>query len=435
MSFQYNQLKGKFKRLVIEFHHNKNKLGSKEHFIKVKDPTRPLLTLRTNQGDGEEEETPYKDESTVIEQNNEQFEGFTGCIDNEHAIEEEKEEAAVPQEGTYLTERRRRGSAIPDDNFKLSPGDLEDHLKRLEQSIGEINYIVRPPKGRKKYWLFGKRLEPQIIPDFPTTKVADEEEIENPSIEILVQSTESQGRLSESRATAEEDLIDVLSDEEEPLLNYEVKNSSFSRKNSRHNVSLITLTRSLSPKADQCPCAVCERKKQPAYQPWKVIMNDISLQAALLSTGSAVPKWDYSSGILQSDFTSSKHKPDHSFFSHGNEELVCLNSNDGNLDIGQIGLTNDENEVLESDLLDLPNVGTLKWNRSSRSIRIERSRPPTNHTSKTSIISELLGPETSLAYDDVFQAYDYSDDEKSTTKPTESETKPLEVNGGLRQIF
>jgi hypothetical protein len=157
-------------------------------------------------------------------------------------------------------------------------------------------------------------------------------------------------------------------------------------------------------------------------------MNDISLHAALLSTGSK-PQLPYDSyKNLVADFTSSKHQDSETnkeFFSKLQSELTSLKTDDP-INIGQLAITNDENRVIDSDLLDLSKSSTRRYtSRSSVRQKWENSQS----LSKSSVISGLPGTEvmegqpSSEIYDNVFQNYAYLDEDVNDPSTEHQETQ------------
>lgn len=431
MSYSLEYFKNKFKRLVIEVHHRKNKISNREHIIHIKDPTKPFITLRVDN-----ENSEYEDiESTDGEVEPEHFDGFS-------SFSKSQEDLVVESRVSSFTRRTRPLNIIsrPSTPTDSNQAHLEmlEHQKRLEDTLkGHINYIETELPPRRRFWFFGRR--------YPELKEGNKDSRE--PIELINNDNEDED-LSENNieliAHSSKEPTDVNNNYETEPFNFQTneKLSSYSRK--KHNLSLLSLSKPSS--RENCNCAACIRRQKNQLEPWKIVMNDISLHAALLSTGAKNPIQHESFNNLVADFTSSKHEFNSNYnnkriFSSGSE-LVSLQTNNP-LNIGKFTILNDENHVIESDLLEFSKPVTREQITNNETVAA------IHQSNNNSIISDPIeyGQPTSGLYSDVFQNYEYSDEsEKVQTKEEkkekdnesiDSETQPLKVSARsfFKQIF
>lgn len=520
MGYHINLLKNKFKRLKIEVHHNKNKISSKEHVIKNRDPSRPLITLRTF--DPATNIDPVEVEETIEEQDDEQEESpteqndFIGFSDRSegdgvetHSQNDDNHNNTVigstirsyisaykkiksGQSSVTLEVKRQQckctchndteGSLRSPlyhnqhclsfcDKTNYTPPSVNEVSKKV---VNHVNYIEPKSRLRRRFWFFKRRHPLSKIPD-PPTPIEEEDPPSNSEsiisavdrIEIIAQST---GGIDQSSIFDQQDAQEV---ETEKI----AKSTSYARRNTKAGVPLIDLSRSNSGYAKETYSPASKQHK--SNEPWRMIMNDISLHAALLSTGSK-PVLSKSSLNLVADFTSSKHDPNQRSFSNNSchSELISfrsipplqhqqqqipsyqyLHQQVNNENLIQDTFFNDNDDSIMSNGLDKTIVDETR--KPSSSVRHYLESRPSTHKSKISMNSDTLendplkGAETSAVYGGVFQDYNYSDEsvegwkdveltsrtnliKKENSEPTNlsNEILPLNIaNKGLSRIF
>lgn len=446
-SFLLNHWKNKFKRLIIEVHYLKNRTTYKDHVIQIKDPNKPLITLRTgvrclyeDTGEVDPNETELTQEDIdpnhfiEVEGRNYQFSEFThnmildhpspqsltggtklgtGFKDLLHSIRsrnDSDEELARLREVCDCFCHEDNVSTINDTHnnhcvrFCVQINEEEDFaaIERL-MSNQVINYIEPETHDlrRRKYWLFGPRIS------LPVKKAKDSIS-ESPriynNIEIIAQSFSP---------PLENEKLPNSTSQLEPMN----EPSSYSRKLFLKS-SALSEQNHINKDQKECKCPICERNKKlelGGTEPWKVVMNDISLYAALVSTGSK-PNFHLKSSMnLAADFTSSKHQQSaqlqQKLFIEKKDKMNVIN------DSSQSHLIsfNDENENneldKESDLLSLSvKLGSQGGTRTLGNGTIKYFLENTKRSLSGSY------KKRSLAYDSVFQDYDYSDDEPEEIK-------------------
>ncbi|KAH3688434.1 hypothetical protein WICPIJ_000573 [Wickerhamomyces pijperi] len=439
-SFVINHWKNRFKRFIVELHYLKNRTTYRDHVIQGKDPKKPLITLRTvvrclldeNEGEIDQNETgrfelSQEDIDPTSPVNFEEEEAFTTDVHYNQILDHLS--ASQSPSG-----RSKIGAGIKDLLHSIrSRNDSDEELERLRHEcdcfchndnvstidethnnhcvrfcvqINEeedlatierlmsnqvINYIEPEQQElqRRKYWFFGPKISvstPQMRKPVVTKEVP---RVYN-NIEIIAQSL--------SPPPDAEELQKLSSS----LLEPHVEPSSFSRKHLPKS-STPSEQKHRSANLKDCKCPICERHKklnQGGVEPWKVVMNDISLYAALVSTGSKPNFHSKSSLNIAADFTSSKHNQPLSlqqklFNDKRERESSALREE-------QLINLNDENE----DVVTLgPKQGSQRSNRSLGNLSIKSLLDNTKRSLSGSY------KQKSPAYAAVFQDYDYSDDE------------------------
>lgn len=444
--------RNKVKRLVIEFHHHKNKTTYRKSVIQGRDRSKPLMTLRT--------QTQYTD-TTDQDALDSLFEGFS-CVAQQPEEDDMQHLSNGISRGVFETlkhmvssMRRQNSDVLLGKNHRASgcvchQEDLDHidpnffHLGNCMQGCSENNlrdrkssqelvellmehgvkYIEASTTKKKSRlrrmmkWFQGTQggtstIMRNVCPnDVPVHKVSGSTK----NIEIV---TESHGYISplntpndilDSYFEPQGDQLQSQAHDVDPhnqkLLNF----SSYSRKHLKNTTSMVSLARNHSTDGF-CACATCEKRQQQmklGLEPWKVVMNDISLYAALLSTGTKPTPSIASSQKVVLDFTQSKHQQPgaHKFFHTGMEYGSSL--------------LNDENLILDTDLLDLSGIelplrskslnGTVHTTEQQihTLLRPHSVRP----NSKLSILTgKPLCGETSPQYQDVLLDYNYYSDE------------------------
>lgn len=459
MGFHINLTKNKLRRLKIEIYHIINKTSSKDNVITGRDPNKPLLTLRTsekrNRNSVEVDETI--EELSSIDQ--ERFEGFSSRPNTEDQQDVESEHGTIlgstvrscisaykkiksGQSSLSLDHKRKicRCTCHEDVNASLrhpiyhnqhclsfcGSSNVELIETVSKELVTHVNYIEPKTPQRRGFWIFKRKRpfssipkESKKVPDCDgesTITAADR-------IEIIAQSTSA----VDANSKVENEKSSAIKDLEIPNIE-----TSYAKRYARSGTSLINFSRSNSGYGSP------SSKQNKATEPWRMIMNDISLHAALLSTGSK-PILSRSSINLGADFTSSKHVPSQQSFSNNSsqselisfetipaleqQELDLLPNNEN---IIPNAFANDEDFFDENDF----NKSTkleFKQNDSSTH-QILDSRPSTTNKSRYSAASEPLekdrfkGAETdtSAVYGGVFQDYNYSDDSVEGWKDVET---------------
>jgi hypothetical protein len=257
-------------------------------------------------------------------------------------------------------------------------------------------------------------------------------------IEILV---ESHGYVplppenTQRSINADNELLNIHPPNSIPLYLQDTdKHSSYSRKHLKPTSSMVSLVRTHTTDGD-CKCVICEKKALRGREPWKVVMNDISLYAALLSTGQKPLRVSKSSLNLVLDFTQSKHQYNKRISSN-ESELISMRGS----------LLNDENLIIDTDLLDLREAEVPTRSKSmngtakSTTLKIQTLLRTQTHRpiSKTSSLSESLKDkysEKSPQYNDVLLNYNYSDDSLELSHRTSVEVLPLKIPKNATRIF
>lgn len=447
MGYHINLLKNKFRRFKIEIHHSKNKISSREHIIKKRDLTKPLITLRTVEPSKANDE-PIEIEQTeaslaqdgddfldfsdgVITQDNDNTDHTTALGSTVRSYISAYKKVKSGKSSLQLEIKRQQcrctchqdaevnlRSPFFHNQHCLSFCDMSNYAPQcvtevVGNVVDHVNYIEPKPKSHHRLWFFRKRHSLAKIPE-PQNRTdeatSDAESIISAAdrIEIIAQSTAGIEQSS------------IFGKNEIQLTN---KSTSYSRKKGKSGTSLIDFSRSNS----GCGTSPASRQNN-SNEPWRMVMNDISLYAALLSTGSR-PVLSKSTLNLVADFTSSKHDPNQRSFSNScHSELISFRSippvqlepslplyqlhnqpTINNENLVQNSIFNDENNGLD---LTLTNEATRKIS----SHQFLDSRPVT-HKSRLSVSSDplekdtFMAAETSAVYGEVFQDYNYNSDE------------------------
>lgn len=355
---------------------------------------------------------------------------------------------------------------------------------KISDVVDHVNYI-EPKKlssKRKGFWFFKKKHPLAKIQDPKKRQqkdpIPDEDKQSTITsalerIEIIAQSTGGVENPTSVPKESDELTINDHKNDHQIEVNNTAKATSYARRYSKFGSPLISFSRSNSDYQKESPSSLNsknrhnhhhpQQQQQKGSEPWKTIMNDISLHAALLSTGSR-PILSKSSLNLVADFTSSKHSPQHQHQHHhhhqqiphyeqqrsfsnnsGHSELISFRSipaiqqlmyqrddemtiNNENLFSGTIldnnnnnnNQNNDESNPFERSLIDESKMNKFNFD----------SRPSTTYKSKISVTSGPLekdiykGAETSAVYGGVFQDYiNYSDESVEGWKELEQTSR------------
>lgn len=465
MGFHINLTKNKLRRLKIEFYHNINKTSSKDNVITSRDPNKPLLTLRTGEhrnGSLSEVEEVI-DELTSIDQ--EPFEGFSITGDQEDAASEHgtilgstvrscisayKKAKSGPSSLSLEHKRKQcRCTCHEDTNASLrhpiyhnqhclsfcGSSNIELIENVSKELVDHVNYIepkIQIPQ-RRGFWIF-KRKNPFVTNPKGIKKAVEGDQDSTTTaadrIEIIAQSTSPVE--DHPQVTDETSLL-------AKNLDTQKIETSYAKRHARSGTSLINFSRSNSGYGSPTS------RQNRATEPWRMIINDISLHAALLSTGSK-PILSRSSINLGADFTSSKHDPNQQSFSNNSsqselisfesipaleqETLYLLPNNENVIP----NILSNENGFFHDDEYDFNTTTKLDFKQRDASTRqILDSRPSTTNKSRYSVTSEPLekdrfkgvDTDTSAVYGGVFQDYNYSDESAEGWKDVETSRSKL----------
>ncbi|KAH3675934.1 hypothetical protein WICMUC_002230 [Wickerhamomyces mucosus] len=469
-----NHWKNRFKRLAIEFHHLKNRTSPRDNVILKRDPTKPFITLRSSSYRNSQAninpiididlDAPLND----IDQN--QFEGFDGVYDENY-------------DEPTLSNRRNLGSSLNGLLYSFREGatkSLED-VQRMRSKCNcschhEHNIIVDTFDSHDQYCIMFcvqrnnlkengnieqllldhhvNYIEPSIFikPNIGSLWPLKQENLlsvfkrwvgENTKlpknfkdIEIIAQSncsvpTQDEDEISSNNLENEEKCITSVSDCQSTIENLiEVSSSkiesSFSRKQYRNSFPII----SNLDKYNRERFSIFESKQrtptQSSPESWKVVMNDISLYAALISTGSKPVLQSKSSLNLVADFTTSKHQdgiigtgllntksPNTAIYE---PELISLNEENTVNYPPKLLIANDENKILETGISDLKNLQGYVNHLTSD---IKKSLDADTVFLQSGEAHEISDCST---YSGVLQAYNYSNENIDTPKTL---AKPL----------
>ena len=447
----YNQelsnFKYKIKRLLIEFHHHKNKTSHNKSVVHDRDRTKPLMTLRTLNNGSDSLKSIAIDET---------FDGFScigeaagmrpsgdcdatfsitrGVVDtmkyiigdlrrqsSEVSLQKKRDECQCPCHSNphqiiynkHLDTCLQACSLIPSNNSE-NIGTLEEQLlKSGVHYIGESQQPKQPSRfHRFMNWLHGRHQASSNSHVDCSGKMASSSFDPEGRIEIITES-----HLPDAETSSPKERIKSPAQEN--------RASSYARKRQNPVQSLIGLARDHTNDV-RCSCSLCDKKQHKVgTQPWKVVMNDISLYAALLSTGSKPNTPTASFQPLVLDFTQSKH--------HYDREYDC-----------QQIVMNDENVILDTDLLDLNEqpTTTLLPTRSktlNASVKVTTKNNSTvlrsnQHSNRASTCTPQYTLDQTYGYPDVLLDYNYSDDDNDITYPLLPKSqlpKPANNSGSL----
>lgn len=320
MGYHYNQFTSKLKILEIEFHHRKNKTRNQDNIIKTHDPTKRLLTLRVSPSesclnDDHEEGEQIEEEPDILHLNSINEPSLRSSIKNYY----DSFKKIRDNESTFSIERRKRHCRCTCHSNGLIKNEIYHNDKCLnycemnlnrqtgivirEEDLPPIKFInyIETTDFSNKGWF--KR---SVLKLFNKKKKVDNNN-DTSHIEIIAASTTAPVA---APAPTPGSLVVPVTDAGPSDINQQLNSnqySSFARRRSKlgtsHNEKFHVFDLN-------CECLNCEKKKQninKPLEPWKLIINDASLHAARISTGS---KSNYSIPNLtlhNADFTNSKH--------------------------------------------------------------------------------------------------------------------------------
>lgn len=464
------QWRNKFKRLMIEFHHHKNSTSYNDRVIHNPDRSRPLFSLRTPPIDQD------PDRLTSLNIDQEQFEGFSDIAEQDTDVETNSEsniDGNVVKKlhrgvsGTlraYTSERAPSSShpeGVPQHDCTCnvsasshSGGDFKDcnnhqiscpvhpdlsHclpptevMARLME--GGVNYIEveeKPTKLQRFFKHFSHQFHfPRIhwnssVPAPGNVIVPKEDMPVEPSdnsvlgpIEIIALSSATPGldvHNAEFDPIKEHDKIFGQENHEIEEIPGANKSSSYARRCQKPLSSMMSLAKVDSETA-------LEKKMQKKPESWKVVLNEVSLYAALLSTGARPLGYSKSELHLVADFTRSQHHEASSLRQRLFEEAstVRTTQNNENEDQDDVNILDMTSEVdISHKVKDMGYPLLERVNGDNQSINI------TTAQIHNLLKSEKLGS-TELrdhsidndsqnecgGYGDVFLDYAYSEDEE-----------------------